>query len=143
MKEKGLPRKMEFPVSNEGIRAALNALLSRADAAGIPRQVAHRMAVVVDEYCSNLIRHDATMSAESCFSLDLQPLTGKSILTIVENGRTFDPTTFAQSEKREIGGQGIGLMRGLAADLSYESDDQRNIFKAIFVEQAKRANSKN
>ena len=67
---------MEFPISDEGIRAALDALLAAADEAGISPTVGRRLAVILDEYSSNLIRHDPTIAADSRFALALEPCEG-------------------------------------------------------------------
>lgn len=128
-----LPSPMEFPVSNVGIRAALDRLLTFADAAGIARPVAHRMAVIVDEYCSNLIRHDASTTPESRFAIAVETVDGSAVLTIRDHGVPFDPSADRPPRERDFGGQGIVLMKGLAARLEYRSSGGHNRFRATFV----------
>ena len=121
---------MEFPVSNEGIRDALDWLLGQADEQGIARPVAHRMAVIVDEYCSNLIRHDPAVNAESLFVVNVEARDRVGLLRISENATPFDPTRYRREETRQIGGQGIVLMNGLATRLQYRSENGKNLFEA-------------
>ena len=128
---------MEFPISNDGIRAALDALLAEADTLGVTRATAHRLAVIVDEYCSNLIRHDNSVGPESMFELALSVESDGVTVMIEEKAGTFDPTTHRQSEPRDIGGQGIVLMRGLATALDYRSTNGSNRFRATIKETDK------
>lgn len=130
-------KKMEFPVSSDGIRAGLDAILAEADRIGVPREVAHRIAVILDEYCSNLIRHDASVSEESLFGLDLAPVGDGARLTVTDRGNAFDPTRHEVQEATGIGGQGISLMRGLSAALSYRSFDDRNEFEVTVLHDGK------
>ena len=121
---------MDYPVSYLGIRAALDALLLAADELGIPRAAAYRVAVIVDEYCSNLIRHDPTITPQSRFEMQLQAIDGGAMLSIREDGQSFDPTIRRAAQVREIGGQGIKLMQGLASRLDYQSGPDGNVFCA-------------
>ena len=124
---------MQFPVTSDGIGSALDVLLAQADAAGIARPVAHRLAVIVDEYCSNLIRHDASITASSLFEMTVERVDGGAILTIRDQANPFDPTVARSAEPREIGGQGVVLMQGLAASLEYQSDAGGNLFRATVL----------
>lgn len=128
---------MEFPISNDGIRAALDALLAEADTLGVTRATAHRLAVIVDEYCSNLIRHDESVGPESLFQLTLAVEPDGVTVTIEEKAGVFDPTVHRQSTPRDIGGQGIVLMRGLATALEYRTDGGANRFRATIVDGGK------
>lgn len=130
-----LPSPIHFPVSNNGIREGLDALLAWADDLGIPRPVAHRIAVIVDEYCSNLIRHDSSMTSDSEFSLSLSKISGGAVIEIRDQAQPFDPTLDRGALNREIGGQGIVLMKGLSASLSYEASPDGNVFRATVLEE--------
>lgn len=125
---------MDFPVSNTGINAALDELIAVADAANVPRTVAHRLAVIVDEHCANLIRHDRTTGPDSRFSLTLQAVPGGAALSIRDNCGAFDPTVHVADESPTIGGHGIGLMRGLSHSLEYRHSDDGNILHVTVLE---------
>lgn len=126
---------MEFPVSREGIREALDALLADAGAKGVPRPVALRIAVIVDEYCSNLIRHDSTIAADSMFSVSLERVPEGAAITIRDQGQPFDPTIPRQVAPDAIGGQGLAVMRGLSRRLEYHTADGWNRFQALVADQ--------
>lgn len=128
-----LPSPMRFPVSSDGIRAALDVLLARADALGIARPVAHRLAVIVDEYCSNLIRHDVSITPDSRFDLTVAPVHRGAAVTVRDRALPFDPTTARPLPERDLGGQGIVLMKGLAASLDYHSEPGCNVFRATVL----------
>lgn len=125
---------MEFPISDEGIRAALDALLAAADEAGISPAVGRRLAVILDEYSSNLIRHDPSIAADSRFSLALEPCEGGAVLSIRDNAAAFDPTGPRPGEAAEIGGQGIGLIQGLAHEMHYRAEGGQNLFTVTVLE---------
>ena len=124
---------MRFPVSSVGIRDGLDALLTRADEIGVPRSLAHRIAVIVDEYCSNLIRHDSTISNGSLFEIQFSEVPGGARVVIRDRGAGFDPTTHVVQETTGIGGQGISLIRGLATELNYHSDLNGNVLEATIL----------
>ena len=125
---------MEFPISDEGIRAAIEALLASADEAGISPAVGRRLAVILDEYSSNLIRHDPTIAADSRFWLSLEPCEGGAMLSIRDNAAAFDPTRPRPGGTPEIGGQGIGLIQGLAHDMHYRAEGGQNLFTVRVLE---------
>ena len=130
-------KKSEFPVSSEGIRSGLDALLTEADKAGVPRSIAHRIAVIVDEYCSNLIRHDTTLTADSRFTFEFAAVPDGARVVIRDDGVPFDPTTHEIRESTGIGGQGISLMRGLATELTYRSSPAGNELQATILQDPK------
>lgn len=125
---------MEFPVSREGIRAALDALLADAGAKGVPRPVALRIAVIVDEYCSNLIRHDPSIVSDSVFEVALERVPEGATIAIRDQGQPFDPTVPRHVAEDTIGGQGLAVMRGLSRRLEYRSSGGWNRFLALVTE---------
>ena len=91
--------------------------------------------MIVDEYCSNLIRHDSSMTSDSEFSLSLSKISGGAVIEIRDQAQPFDPTLDRGALNREIGGQGIVLMKGLSASLSYEASPDGNVFRATVLEE--------
>ncbi len=128
-------KKMKFPISDDGIRAGLDALLASADQSGVARSIAHRLAVIVDEYCSNLIRHDKAVNSGSYFHVDLTSVPGGAMVSIRDSASAFDPTTHLVRKSGDIGGQGISLIRGLSARLDYRTDEGGNVFEATVLEE--------
>ena len=111
--------------------------MDAADGENMPRTITYRIAVIVDEYCSNLIRHDTTITSESFFTLKLEAVDGGARITIGDNAHPFDPTAGRIVEENRIGGQGLGLIRGLASKVDYVSGPNGNELHAFVSEDDK------
>jgi len=116
----------DFPVSNDGISAAFEFISRAVQSHGAGETIAHRMSIVVDELCANMIRHDETLTPAKRFELEIQHESPCAVLTIRDPGRPFDPLAFIQNEQPEIGGHGIALVKGLATKVSYQREGDRN-----------------
>lgn len=120
----------EFPVSNAGIRAAYEFLESGLTQLGHSRTVVHRMCVILDEHCANMIRHDSTLTEDTRFSVDLTGADRSPKLIITDAGQAFNPLEYAAEGHAALGGQGLNVIRGLADRASYariESENQLSI----------------
>lgn len=116
----------EFPISNAGIAAAFDAITRETQAKGFPDGTAHRLAVILDELCSNMIRHDDTLSDQDSFALAVDRDGDRVLLTISDPGQPFDPFQHSHAELPEIGGHGISLVKGLSCGVEYTRNDGRN-----------------
>lgn len=115
-----------FSVSNDGISAAFDFISRAVQAHGAGETIAHRMSIIVDELCANMIRHDTTLTADSRFELEIRHEPPHAVLTVCDPGQPFDPLAYEQEEQPEIGGHGIALVKGLAHKLSYKHTDGKN-----------------
>ena len=88
--------------------------------------------VILDEICSNIVKH----SGASVFEVAIEHLENPTGAKIVfsDDGKPYDPlkhadpdTTLPASE-RPIGGLGIMMVRKMADSVSYERIDGRNVF---------------
>ncbi|MEM7057490.1 MAG: ATP-binding protein [Pseudomonadota bacterium] len=116
-----------FCVSSAGLSRAFDFVASAIRTAGLPDSVGQRISVIIDEVCSNMIRHDTRLSETDKFMLDLTPGQTQTTLVISDTGAEFDPLINRNSERREIGGHGISIIRGLASDVSYQRKNDQNI----------------
>lgn len=122
----------EFPVSNEGIQAAFDFIAARIASLGFGETIAHRLSIVVDELCANMIRHDNSLTANTNFSLEIQSDGQDTVLTVRDPGQPFNPLDYITQEIPEIGGHGINLVKGLATRITYDRiDDQNELTVAI------------
>lgn len=83
--------------------------------------------MIVDEVCSNMIRHNAALSETDVFELDLTPGEAETRLVISDAGTAFDPLRNRPSATPDIGGHGISIIEGLASDVSYRRQDDQNV----------------
>ncbi|MEO1494066.1 MAG: ATP-binding protein [Pseudomonadota bacterium] len=117
----------DFPVSNDGISAAFEFISRAVQSLGAGESIAHRMSIIVDELCANMIRHDKTLSPEMRFEIEIQFTAPRAELTISDPGQPFNPLSHVMDEQPEIGGHGIALVKGLAHALTYQRAGDRNV----------------
>jgi anti-sigma regulatory factor (Ser/Thr protein kinase) len=120
-----------FPVSDAGIKAAFEFLETRLKASACDPSVFQRAAVILDELCANMIRHDETLSDSDCFTIDLMLEQGMTTMVVSDPGRAFDPLQHSLDKVPEIGGQGINLIRRLSKAVSYERAGDRNFVTVV------------
>ena len=119
----------EFPISNAGIAAAFEMIARSIRNFGLPDGVAHRLSVMVDELCSNMIRHDDTLSEADSFALRIERDGELVALQISDPGQAFDPFEHVHTELPEIGGHGISLIKGLSVGAEYSRQQGRNLVR--------------
>ena len=116
-----------FVPSAEGIAAASAFLDEVVEAEPADLSALH---VIVDEICSNVVRH----SGASGFEISVE-LTGEPegvTLTFIDDGVAYnplshaDPDTSLPAEKRPIGGLGILLVKNMSDSMSYRRVNDRN-----------------
>ncbi len=120
----------EFALSRAGLRAAFDFISETIARRGGDAAVAHRLSIIVDEICGNLLRHDGSLSEAHRFTLELTDDGDGTVLVICDPGRPFDPTGQRVVDDRapgqrqdpaaEIGGYGLDLVRGLSSRVRYE-----------------------
>lgn len=115
----------KFPISTAGLAAAFEFIRQNTGTLNMPKTVADRMCVVVDEVCANLIRHDSALpdGAEMELALDNGPAGVR--LTIRDPGAPFDPLIPRESDGGP-GGHGLAILRGMARSASYRREGDRN-----------------
>ena len=91
--------------------------------------------VVLDEMCSNIVKH----SGASVFEVDVNLTSApRSVtLTFVDDGVAYnplshlDPDVSAPVEARAIGGLGIMMVKNMAESVSYHRERNRNFFMVV------------
>ena len=97
--------------------------------------VAPSLHVILDEICSNIVRH----SGASGFNIDIEiedsPPAVK--MTFVDDGVAYNPLTHADpdttlpAEDRLVGGLGILMVKKMASSISYRRDHDRNFLAVV------------
>lgn len=91
--------------------------------------------VILDEICSNIVKH----SSASGFEVDIELLADPDgvKLTFRDDGMPYDPIAHADpdtslpAEKRPIGGLGIMMVRKMADSMSYKRVHDRNLLTIV------------
>jgi len=137
----GETRRLSVPATDQGIKAALDALEGLWAAQGVSRAVTWPMEVSLDEVLANVVRHGlAGRGAEAQVELELQLDPGnppRCEVRIADDGPEFDPLrteapdTSLGVDERPIGGLGIELVRRLMDEVHYERKDGRNRLRLV------------
>ena len=86
--------------------------------------------VILDEICSNIVKHSNASSFELHVEIDVSPPGVK--MTFVDDGVEYDPLTHADpdttlpAEERSVGGLGIFMVKKMASSVSYRRANGRN-----------------
>ena len=103
-----------------------------ADAHALPDAVRRSVSVVLDELLTNILSYGLPEHGGEVI-VDIELHADRIVITISDNGRPFDPftspapDTTLSVEDRDIGGQGIHLVRRMVDELSYHRRSDRNI----------------
>lgn len=131
----GEVRRLSVPATDEGIRAALDALGALWDAEGVSRALTWPVEVSLDEVLANVVRHGLRGRGEARVELELRLEPGdppRCELRLSDDGPEFDPLAAAAPDtalgldERPIGGLGIELVKRLMDEVQYERKDGRN-----------------
>ncbi len=137
-----------FAVSSAGIREAIAYIEEKVAANGDAPMVSHRLAVIIDEMVSNMIRHDPSLSASDSFELTLMREGERLMMVLADPGAPFDPLAWSGDARLPasglpgvsaggqsgMGGHGIAVIRGLAREVSYRRHNGRNQL-TVFAER--------
>lgn len=131
----GETRRLSVPASDEGIKAALDALEALWAEHGVSRALTWPMEVSLDEVLANVVRHGLAGRTGARVDLELSFEPGdppRCRLQIEDDGPEFDPLTAAAPDttlgvdERPIGGLGVDLVKRLMDEVHYERRDGRN-----------------
>ena len=117
----------EFPISKAGMASAFETISRSVAELGFPEGASHRLAVILDELCSNMIRHDDTLTDSDSFAVDIRRDGNLITFTITDPGQPFNPFEHVHTEVPEIGGHGISLVKGLSCGVEYARKDGQNM----------------
>ena len=137
----GETRRLSVPATDEGIRAALDALEGLWTAQGVSRAVSWPVAVSLDEVLANVVHHALAGRGDSArVELELQLEPGdppRCEVRVEDDGPAFDPLaaaapdTAADLDERPIGGLGIELVKRLMDEVHYERTHGRNRLRLV------------
>jgi len=137
----GETRRLSIPATDDGIKAALDALEQLWADQGVSRAVTWPVEVTLDEVLANVVRHGLAGRGESArVELELQLEPGeppRCELRVEDDGPAFDPLAAAAPDtslgvdERPIGGLGIELVKRLMDEVHYERTEGRNRLRLV------------
>lgn len=123
-----------FQPTMEGIDAASAYLDEVIEPFGLSA-VSPALHVMLDEVCSNIVRH----SRASAFEVDVEVTESPKCvkMTFIDDGTPYDPLTHtdpdvkASAEERPVGGLGIFMVKKMATSVSYHRSHARNFLVVV------------
>lgn len=111
----------------------LGRLAENADRLGIPADDGLRLQLLAEELFTNTLRHGFNGDSETSVCLGLGRKGDTLYLYYEDNAPPFDPTKVSEkwASEKEVGGLGLGLIRGMSRDFRYE---RRNNCNCIEIE---------
>jgi anti-sigma regulatory factor (Ser/Thr protein kinase) len=109
-----------------------------AERAGLDADLRWKAEVCLNEATTNIVTHAYDDVRPHAVSLEIQPMPHAVRITIVDDGRPFNPLEaapppeVASIEEAPIGGLGIHLIRSFAQEVSYRRDGDRNVLVLAF-----------
>ena len=92
-----------------------------------------RLRLAVEEAVANIINYGQATTITLLSAME----TGHLLLTIIDDGRPFDPTTHSATDltipadQRPPGGLGIVFLRQMTTSIAYERSDSHNVLRIV------------
>lgn len=91
----------------------------------VPADIAFAMRLCLEEALANIAMHGSS-GGEVSVDAALAEEPGRLVLSIRDDGLPFDPVAADLPEGRDIGGNGLLLLRRYCSELAYRRDRNRN-----------------
>jgi len=97
----------------------------------------NKIAIAVDEACTNIIKHGYNYSPDHTIDIEIRRKTGTFEITITDNGKRFDPDSIATPDMKEYlshyrhGGLGVYLMKRIMDSVEFDTRSDRNILRMV------------
>jgi anti-sigma regulatory factor (Ser/Thr protein kinase) len=134
------PLCLAIRASSDGLTEAQPRLRAFLDARGLPRGIADRAELLVEEVVMNAAMHGFEDPSAGVVDLQAEAGPDRCVLVFEDSGRAFDPTAGELKElplslaDAEPGGLGLVLMRRMTRELAYERlPEGRNRLRMVLL----------
>lgn len=123
---------MTVQASTEHLAEVRNFVAKHAADFGFKKQDVADIRLAVDEAYTNIIKHAYNHDASKSVDIKLEYNSNKFWVSLLDNGQTFDPTSYTEPDVREKikkkkrGGVGVYLIKKLMDDVEYSQEGSRN-----------------
>jgi serine/threonine-protein kinase RsbW len=97
----------------------------------------NKIAIAVDEACTNIIKHGYNFSPDHAIDIEIRRDAGNFEITIADTGKRFDPKSIATPDMKEYlshyrrGGLGVYLMKRIMDTVEFDTRADRNILRMV------------
>lgn len=120
--------------TTENLKSIRDFITTEALNAGFNKETAEKIALAVDEACTNIIKHAYKYASDGIINITVNSNKDKFIVSIIDNGYNFNPNEVPEPnikeyhKQKKTGGLGIFLMKRLMDEVIYKSlEDNRNL----------------
>jgi serine/threonine-protein kinase RsbW len=105
----------------------------------VPESVAFSLGLCAEEALANIVMYAQPSGREGCIALRLERMADAFVLSIRDDGRSFDPTLapeppeYPSLDQAKPGNMGIHLMRSFATGMHYRRDEEQNLLTLTFA----------
>ncbi len=109
----------------------------KASEFGFSSAESQKIALAVDEACSNLIKHSYKYDNSKSFCLEVETLDNNFTVKILDKGIPFNPMSIAAPDMEEYfrtfkrGGLGIHIMKLVMDNISYLPSNEKNPYNLL------------
>ncbi len=99
---------------------------------GFDRETAFRMALAVDEACTNIIKHSYHGSTGQTFEMEIGTDRDRFVVVLTDHGRNFDPNSLPKLDMKRYfelcmrGGLGLHIIKLVMDDVVYRVTANRS-----------------
>lgn len=128
---------MMVNASTEQLAKVRKFVASFAREQGFSEEQVQDIRLAVDEACTNIIKHAYKYDDSKEFELNIENRDDQLWISIVDNGQSFDPSTYKkpdledQIRKKKRGGVGVYLIQKLMDKVEYHTSDNRNEIRML------------
>ena len=100
-------------------------IIVKANTFGFSNDIAYKIALAVDEACSNLIKHSFKFDSKKTISISIETERNAFTVIISDYGNPFDPNNISSPNMKEYfehfnrGGLGVHIMKSVMDEISY------------------------
>ena len=120
--------KLTIQSRTENLRQVREFISDAARAAGFVNESVEKIALAVDEACTNIIKHSYQFAPEGDIEIQISKRNSSFEIVISDHGKSFDPEAVQVPDMKEYikkyrrGGLGMYLMRSLMDVVEYSTD---------------------
>ena len=132
------PLRLVIQSRTENLRRVREFISEAARGAGFDEESVQKIALAVDEACTNIIKHSYQFAPEGEIEILIHTRDGSFEVMITDHGKSFDPDAVQVPDMKEYirkyrrGGLGMYLMRSLMDVVEYStSPDAKNTVRLV------------
>ncbi|MBI5472127.1 MAG: ATP-binding protein [Ignavibacteriae bacterium] len=133
-----MKKQLKIDSKTDQLVAVREFISQAAFASGFSDEDVSKIALAVDEACTNVIKHAYRFQQDKKITITVRDDHGNFEISIVDNGKQFDPSMLQAPDMKEYlstyrrGGLGVYLMKSLMDKVEYDIEPgKRNQVKLI------------